>query len=238
VSVQDRDERTLLRELTHRIRMEFISSINVVSTAAVRTENPEVKAALSQVVELLDHHADINAVLTIPDRDGLVDAAEYIRTLGFAISRSTLEPIGIRLALAADTLPLESERSWRLALAVHELVTNAARHARFDGRDGAIKIKLSPRDQVVNCIVADNGSLSARLRPARGLQMVGDLAKSLGGRIEYGFGAEFSSFLLVFPLTERERRANRSVASRRAKETEPDAESSHLHEKETSWEIA
>jgi len=55
--------------------------------------------------------------------------------------------------------------------------------------------------------------------------MVGDLAKSLGGRIEYGFGAEFSSFLLVFPLTERERRANRAVTSRRPKEGKSAAES-------------
>jgi two-component sensor histidine kinase len=91
------------------------------------------------------------------------------------MSRSSLEPMGIRLTLVADTLPLESERCWRLALAVHELVINAARHACFDGREGAIKIKLSLADPVVNCIVADNGSLSARLKPARGLQMVSDL---------------------------------------------------------------
>jgi two-component sensor histidine kinase len=215
--IQDRDERTLLRELTHRIHGDLISSINIVSAAAVRTENPEVKVALSNVVEWLEQHADVHRVLTIPDRDGLVDAAEYIRKLGFAMRRVSSEPMGIRLALVADTLPLESERCWRLALAVHELVTNAARHACFDGRDGAIKIKLSLAGGVVNCIVADNGSLLARLKPARGLQMVSDLTKTLGGRIEYGFGAQFSSFLLVFPLTERERQANRVVASRRAR---------------------
>jgi hypothetical protein len=128
------------------------------------------------------------------------------------MSRSSLEPMGIRLTLEADTLPLGSERCWRLALAVHELVTNAARHACFDGRHGAIKIKLSLADPVVNCIIVDNGSLSAPLNPARGLQMVSDLTKSLGGRIEYGSGAQFSSFLLVFPLTEPKRRANRVVA--------------------------
>ena len=217
VHIHDRDEQTLLRDLTHRIRNGLASSINIVSAAAVRTENPEVKVALSNVVELLQQHADVHRLLTIPNRDGLVDAAEYIRKLGFAMSRSSLEPMGIRLTLVADTLPLESERCWRLALAVQELVTNAVRHACFDGRDGAIKIKLSFADPVVHCIVADDGSLSARLKPARGLQMVSDLTKSLGGRIEYGFGAQFSSFLLVFPITDRERQANRVVASRRAR---------------------
>lgn len=217
VPVPSQDERMLLREQTHRISRELVSSINVVSAAAVRADNPKVKVALSNVVELLQQHADLHRILTIPDRDRLVDAAEYIRKLGLAMSRCALEPLGIRLALVADTLPLESERCWRLALAVHELVLNAASHACFDGRDGAIKVKLSLADSIVNCIIADNGSLSERLKPAQGLQIVSDLTKSLGGRIEYGFGEQFSSFLLVFPLTERERRANRVVASRRAR---------------------
>jgi two-component sensor histidine kinase len=216
VPIPSQDERMLLRELTHRMSSELVSSINVLSAAAVRTDNAEVKVALSNVVELLQQHADLHRILTIPDRDGLVDAAEFIRKLGLAMSRCALEPLGIRLALVADTLPLESERCWRLALAVHELVLNAARHACFDGRDGAIKVKLSLADSIVNCMIADNGSLSERLKPAQGLQIVSDLAKSLGGRIEYGFGEQFSSFLLVLPLTERERRANRAVALRRA----------------------
>lgn len=216
VPIPSQDERMLLRELTHRMSSELVSSINVLSAAAVRTDNAEVKVALSNVVELLQQHADLHRILTIPDRVGLVDAAEFIRKLGLAMSRCALEPLGIRLALVADTLPLESERCWRLALAVHELVLNAARHACFDGRDGAIKVKLSLADSIVNCIIADNGSLSERLKPAQGLEIVSDLTKSLDGRIEYGFGEQFSSFLLVFPLTERERRANRAVALRRA----------------------
>jgi two-component sensor histidine kinase len=217
LSVPDSSERTLLRELTHRINNELASTINTVSAAAVRTDNQEVKVALSNVVDRLQQHADLNHILAVPDSDELVDAAEYIRKLGLAASRCALEPIGIRLALAADTLPLEAQRCWRLAMAVHELVTNAARHACFDGRDGAIKVKLSLTDTVVNCIIADNGSLSARLKPGRGLQIVSNLAKSLGGRLEYGFGEQFSSFLLVFPVTERELRANRAVAVRRSK---------------------
>ena len=42
-----REERTLLRELTHRISNELVSSISIVSAAAVRADNPEVKVALS-----------------------------------------------------------------------------------------------------------------------------------------------------------------------------------------------
>ena len=217
MSLPDRDERTLLRELNHRMNNELASAINILSAAAVRAENSEVKLALTKIAEVLHKRADVHRALALPKRDGLIDAAEHIRKLGFVMSRSCLEAVGIRLALVADSLPLESDRCWRLALAVHELVTNAARHASFDGQDGAIRIELSFADPIGKCTIADNGSLSKRLKPAQGLRIVSELAKSLGGRIEYGSGAQFSSFLLVFPLTERERRANRVIVSRRTR---------------------
>ena len=214
----DLNERTLVRELTHRINNQLASAIDVVTAAAVRADNPEAKVALGNVVELLQEQANVHRVLAVPEGDSLVDAAQYLRRLCLAITRSRLEPIGVHLSFQADTLPLEAERCWRLGMAIHELVTNSARHACFDGRAGEIKIKLSLRDRVVNCIIADNGSLSApRLKPARGLGIVRDLIESLGGRLEYGFGPEYSSFLLVFLLTERERRPNRAVASRRTR---------------------
>ena len=213
----DLDERILVCELTHRINNQLASAINLVTAAAVRAEHPETKVALGNVTELLQEQANVHRLLAAPEGDSLVDAVQYLRSLCLAITRYRLEPIDVHLSFQADTLPLEPERCWRLGMAVHELVTNAARPACFDGRPGEIKIKLSLAHPVVNCIVADNGSLSTRLKPARGLGLVRDLIRSLGGRLEYGFGPEYSSFLLVFVLTERERRANRAAASRRAR---------------------
>ena len=213
----DLNERTLVRELTHRINNQLTSAIEVVTAAAVRAEHPETKVALGNVTELLQEQTNVHRLLAAPEGDSLVDAVQYLCSLCLAITRHRLEPIGVHLSFQADTLPLEPERCWRLGMAVHELVTNAARHACFDGRPGEIKIKLSLAHPVVNCIIADNGSLSRRWKPARGLGLVRDLIRSLGGRLEYGFGPDYSSFLLVFVLTERERRANRAAASRRAR---------------------
>jgi two-component sensor histidine kinase len=213
----DLDELTLVRELTYRINTQLASAIDMVTAAAVRADNLEAKVVLGAVADLLRVQANVHRVLTIPEGNVLVDAAQYLRSLCLATTRSCLEPIGVHLAFHADTLPLEPERCWRLGMAVHELMMNAARHACFDGRVGEIKIKLSLAHPVVTCIVADNGTLSARLKPARGLGLVRDLGKSLGGRLDYGSGPECSSFRLVFLLTERERRANTAVATRRAR---------------------
>ena len=207
--------RTLLDELNHRIKNELASVINLVSFKAIWVDNVEVKEELSNVVDLLHHHVEVHSILTTPDRDALVDAGEQLRKLGRAMCRCKLDRRNIHLLLSADTLPLESERCWRLALAVYELVTNAVRHACFDGRDGEIKIKLMRAGSWVNCRITDNGSGLGRIKPGRGLRIVGDLAKSLGGRMGHTFGTTSTSFALDFPLTQREQHANRAIVSRR-----------------------
>jgi two-component sensor histidine kinase len=208
--------RTLLDELNHRIKNELASVINLVTFKAVWTDNVEAKEELSKVVDLLHQHVQVHSILTMPDRDAsLVDAGEQLRKLGLAMSRCKLDRMNIRLVLAAEALPLEAERCWRLALAIYELVTNAVRHACFDGRDGEIKIRLMRAGSWVNCRVTDNGSGLGRIKLGRGLRIVGELASSLGGRIDRTSGTIWNSFSLDFPLTQREQRANRAVASRR-----------------------
>lgn len=208
---------TLLLEQHHLTDNEFTSAINLVSVAAVRADNAEVKTALDSLVELLHEHNDVHRLLRMPERDVLVDAAYYLQKLGFAMSRSRLDRMEIRLVFAADTLPLQSHRCWRLGLIVHELIANSARHACFGGQDGQIRVELARSGPSVSCTVSDNGSAAGGLRAGRGLRIVSDLVKSLGGRIRHRFGPQSTSFVLVFPLTHRELQANRAVATRRAR---------------------
>jgi two-component sensor histidine kinase len=207
--------RTLLDELNHRIKNELASVINLVTFRAVWTDNADAKEELGNVVDLLHQHVQVHSILTMPDRDALVDAGEQLRKLGLAMSRCKLDRMNIRLVLSADTLPLESERSWRLALAIYELVTNAVRHACFDAREGEIKIELMRAGSWVNCRVTDNGSGVGKIKPGRGPRIVSDLALSLGGRIDRTSGTTWTSFGLDFPLTQREQRAGRAITTRR-----------------------
>jgi two-component sensor histidine kinase len=204
----------LLRELNHRINNGLASTINLVSAAAVRVEGPEAKRALSDVVEMLHGYADVQQALAMPKGKALIDAATYIRMMGCAMRRACLDRMNIRLAFATQSLPLWPERCRRLGLIVHELVTNATRNACFDARDGQIKIKLTRTGTLVNCVVADNGSRRRRSASDRGLRISNDLAKDLSGRIERGFGTEFTSVILSFPLTEREQQASWTMAMR------------------------
>jgi two-component sensor histidine kinase len=208
-------EPILLRELNYRVQSGLASLIGLVSAAAVRVECAHAKAALRDVVELLHGHAEVHQALAKPEREALINAAGYIRKLGCAMRRSVLDQMSIQLALATQSVVLEAERSWRLGLIVQGLVTSAATLACFDGRTGQIKIKLTRIGAIVNCVIADNGSRPSRRSSARDFRISNDLAKSLDGRIEHGFGSEFTSTVLSFPLTEREWQANGTMMSRR-----------------------
>ena len=203
---------TLLRELNRRINNQFASAIDLISVQAVRAEGAEAKAVLADAVELLHAHAGVRRALLMPRYGILIDAARYLRRLCWALRGAGLDRLNIRLTLKGDHLPLEAERCWRLGLIVHELVTNASKHACFEARSGAIKIDLARTDGLLECVVSDN--LSATCAKQR-QQIVGDLVRTLNGRIKHGTGTNFRSVVISFPLTEREQNASGAIDSRR-----------------------
>jgi two-component sensor histidine kinase len=191
-------EHTLLHELNHRINNEFAAAISVVSLAAARSGNDEVKAALSGVTELLHQYADVHRALQMPESDTPVDAVAYLGRLCRSISRSQLDSRKIRLVLAAQPVRLPAHHCWLLGLIVFELINNAARHAFLSGA-GEIRVELSRAGAFAKCIVADDGSAATMVRPGRGLKIIEELSESLDGRFEQKFGSSGSWSVLVFP---------------------------------------
>jgi two-component sensor histidine kinase len=197
-------ERALLRELDHRVINEFACAISAVSLAAARTKNEEIKGALSDVAQLLHHYADVHRALRMPEYDTLVDAAAYLRQLCLSISRSKLDYREIRLVLVAEPLRLEADKCWRLGMIMHELINNAAEHA-FASGNGRIRVELASVGAFVECKVQDNGSAAESAKPGRGLNIISELAKGLGGRFEQGFGSGGSVFVVTFPYSHTPR---------------------------------
>lgn len=190
-------DQVLLHELNHRINNEFAAAIGIVSLAAARSGNNEVKAALSGVTELLHRYADVHRALQVPDHDVVLEAEMYLRQLCLSISRSHLDPRKIELVLATEPLRMEAERCWRLGMIVYELIVNAARHA-FAGGEGEIRVELQRVGAIAQCSVIDNGSVAAAVTPGRGLKIVEELCKGLGGRFIQKFGPRGSRSILAF----------------------------------------
>jgi two-component sensor histidine kinase len=210
-------EGVLLHELNHRISNEFCCAISVVSLAAARSNNKEVKAALTEVAELLHHYAEAHHALQMPEHGIRTDAAAYLRNLCLSIRRSKLNQMKIDLVLPARRLWLPSDRCWLLGMIVYELIINAARHA-FAGRNGWIRVELLRTGPLVECRVLDNGSAPVSFRPGRGLKIVHELTKALEGRFDQKFETGGSTSSVVFPSSsEPQVTANRRTRARSQK---------------------
>lgn len=193
------DARLLLHEFSHRINNEFASAIDLVSLAAARSANAEVKAALGAVENQLHNYARLHQALQMPEQGIRIDAGAYLRQLCRAISRSKLDGKGIELVLVERRVLMSSERCWRLGLILSELITNAARHA-FNNFTGSIRVELFPSTSFVECRVTDNGKSEANISVGRGLKIVKSLVDSLGGRMKQQFGPRGATSLIVIPL--------------------------------------
>src|SRR6202167_4586583 len=207
VQLPNPDGSLLLRELNHRIGNDLTSAICTVSAQAMQSDNMAVKAALLGVVDLLHHCADVHRALHMPDQKRLTDAAAYLHRLCVSVTKYQLDRLAIRVLFSADDLRLEGERCWKVGLIVSELLTNVARHAKFDSRPPELRVGLTLSGNVVKRKVSAKGAAPRPVRRGRGLTIVGELASSLGGRVHTSCAAEGSYFLVTLPLTAAEHRA-------------------------------
>jgi two-component sensor histidine kinase len=190
----------LLREITHRVKNEFASAIQVISFAAEKSADRNVKAALNGVMEKLHDYARVHRALQMPSGNDCIDAAAYLRELCGSISRSKLENRNIELVLVERPFRLSSERCWLLGMIIAELITNAARHA-FDHEGGTIRIECRSSGEFVECRVCDNGSTSLpAVRPGSGLRIIDALAQKLDAEFQFNLGEAGSESVLILPL--------------------------------------
>jgi two-component sensor histidine kinase len=128
--------------------------------------------------------SDVTAAMTLLNRrisdEGPVDFSAYLDDAA-AFWRRSLGDRGIRIEVrAADALVSETQ-GLPLAIIVHELVSNAVRHAFPDGQRGSIAVAWSLASGGVSLVVRDSGVGAETLTPGDGLSLVEGLVEHLGG---------------------------------------------------------
>jgi two-component sensor histidine kinase len=216
------NEYLLVRELTHRINNEFASVIGFASLIAARSTNDQVKEALTNLTTLLRKYAVAHKALEMPTYTTMIDASRYIRSLCHSVRQAKLDNRDIELELIAHPLQMSSERCWKLALILSELITNSARHA-FCDEGGTIRIELSTSGPLVECCVIDNGSSRGSYKPGEGLKIVEALAKELRGTIVHRFRERGAISMLLFPHDRTLPEADEGTSERDQVEIDADA---------------
>jgi PAS domain S-box-containing protein len=202
-----REKEVLLKEVHHRVKnnLQFISSLMALqaeqikdsSAAQAFTESRSRVRAMALVHEDLYRSRDLASVRLARHVEGL--CAQLYRSY-------SVDPERIALDLRIADVALDLDRCLSCGLIIHELVSNAIKHAFPNGRAGRVTVQLEALPEGWYALsVADNGvGLPPGFDPARsdtlGLQLVADLAEQLGATFTLG-GDGGATFTILFRTT-------------------------------------
>ncbi|WP_309629532.1 sensor histidine kinase [Brevundimonas sp.] len=142
-------------------------------------QDPESRRHLTWLSDVVAAMGLINRRIV---ESGSVDFAAYLDdAVGFW--RRNCDGRGVRIDLRGDSTDLPESHAVPLAIIVHELMSNAVRHAFPDDRRGSIAIACSRASDGVSLVVRDAGVGSDDLIKGDGLALVEGLIAHLGGAI-------------------------------------------------------
>jgi two-component sensor histidine kinase len=113
---------------------------------------------------------------------GPVDFSAYLEDAA-AFWRRACEGRPLRIDIRAGAAELPESHALPMAIILHELMSNAVRHAFPDGRRGSIAVAYSRASDGVSLVVRDSGVGAADITRGDGLSLVEGLVEHLGGAI-------------------------------------------------------
>jgi two-component sensor histidine kinase len=103
----------------------------------------------------------------------------------------------VEVTFAGDTCHVESERCWRLAMIVRELVEKALRHS-FAKR-GIVTVELNAKRSVVECRITDNACSRASNDNGPAMNLVYAQTGTLRGRLARKSDAGGTTWIVTIP---------------------------------------
>jgi two-component sensor histidine kinase len=188
----------LMSEMTHRVINEYSHAIANIRLATADLASPEARQVLSEIAVTLRNFANAHRALRLPRAGGAIDLGDYVARLCAATMAAGLTERGVRLQLSCDTVHLSSERCWRVALILSELITNSVRHG-LRGGPGQVTVEIEDNGDTVSCRVTDDRIAPPKIQPARSISVVAGLATDLNGQVAWRFGPCGATATLSFP---------------------------------------
>lgn len=181
----------LLKEIHHRVKnnLQVISSLLSLRSEAIK--DPVALSCFEASRAQVQSMALIHERLYESEDLGQLDCADYVRALAENVFSSYgVEPDLIRLQIDVAPHAVSVDTATQCGLIVHELVSNAVRHAFPQGRKGLIRVEAGPLSEKQGWLrVSDDGvglpvDLAQVSSQSLGLRLVSDLARQLNSTVD------------------------------------------------------
>jgi two-component sensor histidine kinase len=192
LAAEAEEARTMLRELSHRVRNDLQvleGHVYLQRRAARETAQKEMLGGLGRrimsLAALYDH-------LLTSSEPRLVSFDEYVSLLCIRIQDAQdLTGRGVTLEVVAQPFMLPVDRAVALGIVTNELISNAVEHAFPNGRGGRVRVALKPEDTLgrsATLTIADDG-VGAATAEGNGMRLARRLVGLHGGTLRRDPGA-------------------------------------------------
>jgi two-component sensor histidine kinase len=196
-AVRDRD--LLLNELAHRTRNDFANVVTLLNLQS-RSANAEAREALVSAADRVQTIARVHRRLELRNDRVVVDTKSYIGELCADLRLSRLAMRAIAIECEAESHSISLEKAVPLGLIVNESVTNAAKHAFPDQRQGNITVAFHREGDKYKLVVADNGVGNGGASNGTGNRLMGMLAAQLNSKLEIEQRSPGMAVVVVIPV--------------------------------------
>jgi PAS domain S-box-containing protein len=201
-----REKEALLKEVHHRVKNNLQVIASLLRLERQRSKEPAVRLVLGEMKGRIQSMALLHETLYRTSNFAALDIGAYLGNLATQTFRTLLvEPSSVKLDLALEPVMIGLDQAIPCGLLLHELLSNALKHAFPNQRSGEVRVELERlNEREVRLRVRDNGvgltaGFATRVGQSLGLQLVSDLARQLGGelKIESSNGAVFAVTFVV-----------------------------------------
>jgi two-component sensor histidine kinase len=196
----------LLKEIHHRVKnnLQVISSLLSLRAGAI--EDPVALRSFEDTRAQVQSMALIHERLYESEDLARLDAGAYVRALAENVFSSYgVDPARIRLQVQVEAHTVSVDTAVQCGLVVHELMSNALKHAFPPGRGGIIRVTAVPDGPYHGRLRVEDDGVGVdpqRTPPATslGLRLVSDLARQMGSSIDREETAHGAAFQVHYPL--------------------------------------
>jgi len=191
------------REIDHRAKNNYQTVLSLIELQAARAEEAATREALRQVADRIAAISVATEHLAIRSEDlSTVKLRDHLCGLCAQLERG-LARGDVHVQCDVPDVITSADTAIQLAIIVNELVTNALKHAFFDGRKGLVRVHSTISGSDLELEVSDNGcgmnGRSSTAGSGLGRKLVDNFARHLGAKHHVSSSEEGTVHRLLVP---------------------------------------
>lgn len=186
------EKEALLKEVHHRVKNNLQVITSLLRLESGRSTHSDTRDVLGDMQGRIRSMALLHETLYRTETFAAVDLGGYIKQLATQAFRAFATGSGnIKLQLELAVVHVGMDVATPCGLLVNELISNCFKHGFPDARSGVVRVELQMIDDAAQALlrVSDTGvglpaDFAQRRATSLGLELVGDLAIQMGGRLD------------------------------------------------------